>query len=534
MTLFTPFNIVIFGLWFLSALADYSEFCYLWQLKEYRLDRMRDFFSTKQGQNFWLGYPLLIRSFVAFIIFFWPMNEIPMLKGIILLGFTIDLLYNLIRFIRHQIRHPRFTAKALLLIGIALAFNFILPLLTRDWSLVILLFITRFFIFGAMVIIVNYVTDRIKEWYIYQATQKIKNIPQLTVIGITGSYGKSSVKEYVSQIVGEKYKIIQTPGNTNTDIGIAQFILRTDFTGAQIFVVEMGAYRIGEIKKICTIVRPRIGILTAIIEQHLSLFGSIENIQTAKYELLRSIPENGFILTNADNFYCTQFLSELPCKNIETFGEEAEHAPNFYILEVTTHNSGISWKNEYQGQLNSWEAPLLGAHQASNCAPAIMVGKYLGLTNEEINHSCLHLRGGSHALTTYKYGKAFVIDDSYNSNPRGFRAALEILSSYPSALRRIVITRGMLELGDRSEEVHTRLSEEIAFYADELLVITPDFTEYFETGVRSLHNKYRLDIKPLYDPRELLHYIKELCNQEVVILLESKIPSIVYQEIHGI
>lgn len=533
MTLFSPFNVVIISLWFLSALVDYSEFCYLWQLKEYRLDRMRDFFSTKQGKLYWLRYQIFGRMLIALVVFFWPFNQIPALKWTILLIFTVDLLYNLVRFIRGQIRYPKFTPKALLLILTCLLFSFIASIIVRDWDFVLLLMIGRFFIVSGMVIIVNFITHRIKEWYILQATKKIQRLPNLTVIGITGSYGKSTVKEYVSQILSEKFKVIKTPGNTNTDIGVAQFILRTDFTGANIFVVEMGAYRPGEIKKICDIVQPKIGILTAIIEQHLSLFGSIENIQKAKYELLRSLPaEGGLALTNSDNPLCTQFLSDLACAS-ETFGEEIQFAPNYLVLDVKANRAGVSWQGQYQDSIQNWTAPVLGSHQAFNIVPAVMIAQRLGLSTEEISHACLHLRGGEHSLTIYKYGRADIIDDSYNSNPKGFKAALDILSSFPSVEHRIIVTRGMLELGDRSEEIHTQLGEEIAFCADELIVITPDFTDYFQAGVRALNNKFNVEVKPMYDPRELLRYIKELCDQEVVILLENRIPQAVYQEIRG-
>ena len=145
----------------------------------------------------------------------------------------------------------------------------------------------------------------------FKSDKQTAQYPDLTVIGITGSYGKSSVKEFLGHFLETEFSVIKTPRNTNTEIGVAQFVLASNFADKDVFIVEMGAYRPGEIKLICDMVRPSIGVLTVIAEQHLSLFGSIKNIQSAKYELLRSLPTNGFAVTNADNAYCTELLDTL-------------------------------------------------------------------------------------------------------------------------------------------------------------------------------------------------------------------------------
>lgn len=531
-TLLTPFNLIIFSLWAFSAIFDYAEFCYLWQLKEYRLDRMRDFFSTKQGRKYWLSPPFALRALLVIGVALWPINTIGALKILILSVLIADLVFHLISFFQKTVRYPRPTPKALMLLLAAFIFETCLAWIHRDWSLIFLLMVARFFIMSGLVFLLNQVSKQVKNFIIYQAGHKIARLPNLKVIGITGSYGKSSVKEYVSQILSSKFTVIKTPGNVNTDIGIAQFILSTDFAQAEIFVCEMGAYRIGEIEKICRIVKPTIGILTSIIEQHLSLFGSIKNIQTAKYELLRAIPQDGLIITNADNAYCTEFLSELTCQNQLLFGDEAGNKPDYLITEIESRAGAVSWKMDIRGQgIQVFSASLLGAHQPFNLTPATIIAHHLGMSFSEISHILTTIKPGPNALSLYEYKSASIIDDTYNSNPKGFKAALDILSSFSSKQRRIVITRGMLELAEKSSEYHARIGEEIAFCADELVIISPDSADDFMAGVQALKNKYPLEVRFIFEPLELLKYLETKAAEPTVILLENRMPALIMNEI---
>lgn len=529
--LITPINVLLMSLWGLSAVLAYADYCYIWQLKEYRLDRMRDFFSTKQGRTFWFNYAFLIRAAFFIGIALWPINSINWVKFFILVALILDLGNHLYCYWIKTARYPKPTIKAFLLLLTAIGLEAAVVLWQHDWTLVFLLLLTRFFIMSGVVFVWNQITRWVKDFIIYQATRKMSRLTNLTVIGITGSYGKSSVKELTSQILAHTYQVIKTPGNINTDIGVAQFILRTDFTQAKIFVCEMGAYRIGEIKKICNIVKPTIGILTSIIEQHLSLFGSIQNIQTAKYELLRAIPNTGLIITNADNAYCTEFLAELNCQNQILFGGESENAPQYLIDNVESRADGVTWQLTAEHQTLDLHSPLRGPHQPFNIVPGIIVGRFLKLSFAEIETAVASLVSGPNALSVYQYKQATIIDDTYNSNPTGFKAALDILASFPSSRNRIVITRGMLELAERSVEHHARIGEEIAFCADELVIISPDSADDFMKGVNALKNKFPLEVRMIFNPTELLEYVKSKGNEPVVILMENRLPALVKKEI---
>ncbi len=525
----SPVNVLIGFLWFISALIDYADFCAIWQLKEYRRDRFRDFISTDQGRRYFFRFSLLYRFFGFFIAILWPINDASHLKNIFLSILILDILFAIFRFFVKRLKRPIFTSKALGIIFASLLFESFIFFLIRDWSLPFFLFLSRFFILTFFVGLFEFPTRMTKKIIIDRAIKKMKKFPNVKVIGITGSYGKSSVKEFTAHLLSQKYRVMKTPKNINSEIGIAKFILSTNFSDIDFFVVEMGAYKTGEIALICKMVHPSIGVLTAIAEQHLALFGSIKNIQSAKYELLRSIPSDGFIITNADNPYCMELLKTLNCQNIETFGTDDENTPTCLTTNIESTKTGTNFEGIYRGNRGKILTPVIGAHHAYNIAPAAILAIRFGLSKEQIEHGCATLPTDIHgSLHLFSYGKAQIIDDSYNSNPQGFKSALDVLSSFPSHKKRIVITRGMIELGERSNELHEKIGEEIAFTADELIVITKDF---FDSLKRGVGQKYRTQILLKEKPSELLDYVRVLKEQDCVILLESRIPAQVYSEI---
>jgi len=526
-------NIGIALLWFASALFDYSKFCYIWQLKQYRLDIFRDFLTTQQGKLFLFRYPMLWRSIILIIVSFLPFNDVLLLKYILIGTFLIDLGYNTRTLISRQVQRPSITIKALGIIALSFVLEWGIFLYTKDWALIFVIILLRFVVITAVVMVLQIPTIWTKKFIVFLAKKKLQKYPNMTVVGITGSYGKTSVKEFLSHILGQKYRIAKTEKNINTEIGIAKYILTQDFSDKDIFVCEMGAYRIGEIAVICKMVQPKIGILTAINEQHLSLFGSIQNIQTAKYELLRAIPEDGLVITNADNPYCTEFLSALTCQNIQTFGTEKESEPQCIITDISSGTNGTTYEWQCANQDGiKVHTPVIGAHHAYNITPAMLAARFLHMSEADILNGCKTLPTNIHgSYKIYSYGKATIIDDSYNANPTGFKSALDVLAKFPSDMRRIVITRGMMELGEKSAQIHEEIGGEIAFVADGLVVITKDFFESLFTGVGC---KYHTQVALKDNPVDLLSYVKALKQEHVVILLENRIPLMVHNELRGI
>lgn len=519
-------NILLFFLWFFSAVADYSDFCYVWQWKDYRLDRMRDFMSTEHGRDFWKKYNLFWRSLVAIVIFLWPINSVLAVKYILIALFSFEFLRNSYNLFKHRLIHPVFTKKALLIIVLSLCLEGFLFIITKDWALLLLFMILRFFILSFVSLILIIPSNLAKRYFIMKSGQKISKQKKLIVIGITGSYGKTSVKTFLSHILSSKFRVLKTPKNTNTEIGIAMFILKTDLRNFDVFVVEMGAYQIGEIKMMCDMVKPSVGILTAITDQHLSLFGDITQTQKAKYELLRSLPENGLAVVNIDNKYCREFLPELKT-NIATFGVDNELAPTCLVKDVTTSRDGVACSGVIDNKLWNLTTPLVGAHNAVNLAPCLLVAHHLSMTDNEIVEQCKTLELPDKTMKIYHYGQSTIIDDSYNANYDGFCAALDALSTFSSKYK-VVITNGIPELGSKSAEIHEKIGEEVAYTSDVLVVVNKDFYEPLKKGVGE---KFKTKVYLIDEAVKLKNFIDEFKDKDAVILIESRIPKSVYDQI---
>lgn len=525
-------HILLTGLWVISAIFDYAEVTYNWQLKEYRLDRIIYFIKSKQGQATLMHYRYVWRALLALLLFVLFQTHNDSILWILYVVLGLDVIFNIKLVLKRKLRRPTITKKVGLILLVTIAAEIALAWVFHTFHELLLILVLRSIIISASIVLVDIPTTILKKTIIWYASIKMKRYKDLKVVGITGSYGKTTVKEFLSHILSEKYKVIKTPKNINTDIGVAKFILKTDFSKYDMFVVEMGAYCIGEIKKLTDIVHPTVGILTAINEQHLSLFGSIKNTQQAKYELLRAIPKDGFITTNSDNKYCRELLDTLECENIKTFGTEEEFNPQCLIEDISSTKDGITCSGKYNGQPAELSAPVIGKHQALNIAASAIVAMHLGMNFNELEKAVQTLKNGTdNALKTYNYGESVIIDDSYNSNPDGFKAALEIMTSYSSKYKRVVITRGMVELGPRSHELHMEIGEEIAFVADDLVIITPDAADSLLQGVSHLKNKFNLETHQIYEHDKLLAFVKKYKKEKVIILLENRIPALVHTEL---
>ncbi|MDP2736596.1 MAG: UDP-N-acetylmuramoyl-tripeptide--D-alanyl-D-alanine ligase [bacterium] len=511
----------IFTLWPLSALADYLAFCHIWQLKEYRLDRLRDYGKSLTGKQFFRGWRLLSRPLVYLALFLLLPINLVILDFILLAIFLADLTNNLRAIISHRFYRPKLTAKSALLTSLAAAVEGILFYAFWDSPLILLLLAGRWFIFSGLVLSASIPTRLAKNFYVKKAAGKLAAAENLTVIGVTGSYGKTTVKNFLEQILSARFNVIKTPKNINTEIGIAGFILKSDFSGADIFIVEMAAYKIGEIKLICDMVKPRVGILTAINEQHLPLFGSLKNTQTAKYELLRSLPAAGLAIANSDNEYVRQYLGELKCQ-VKTFGQRPDFKPDLLLSEV------VAAPNlKFRANSDEINTNIIGAHNAMNVAPAMLASEYLGLSRQQIAGQCLKLKLPEATMQLVNYGESTIINDSYNSNPEAFAAALNFIAGRETKGKKIVITPGMIELGEASDSAHEKISKLVAETADELIIISPNYAEALKSGL----GDSAVYVRSIYEPEKLLNHIKRLKNQPNIILLEGRLPEIVKNEI---
>jgi UDP-N-acetylmuramoyl-tripeptide--D-alanyl-D-alanine ligase len=518
--------VVISIVWFVSAVFDYAYFTYYAQLKEYRIDRLRDFLSSQSGKDFLFDYRILWRIVTVVALYTLLRGTLPdvyIVSAVLLVEIVTKGYYVW----KRNVRRPVFTSKAILLVVSGVVCELVLFSQVGLVNVLLFVMVFRFALLSGLVLLFAVPTMVSKLVYVHMAKQKLLKYPQLKVIGITGSYGKSSTKEFLAQILSAQHAVIKTPRNINTEIGIASFVLSANFENVDIFVVEMGAYKMGEIQKICDMVHPTIGILTAIAPQHLTLFGSMLNIQQAKYELLRSLPSNGLAVTNIDNEYCRELLPTLTCPT-RTFGSDTELCPDVLITHIESGKDGVEFTTTVGGYPRQVVMPIIGKHNVWNVVAAAIVAKAVGMTNEAIDVRIRVLEQGQGSIKVQSYGKATILNDSYNSNPEGFKAALDLLNTFPSSKRRIVVTRGMLELGDMSDELHEQIGGEISFVADELIITEKDNALPLAKGI--VH-KYNTQVHHIYRWQELLIRVRQLRDQDVVILFENRVHSAIATEV---
>lgn len=512
-------------LWGVSLLGDLFSILYYWQLKGYRSDRFRDFLNSRKGMRFLLSYRVLGR-FVFFIplFFLWGTDQFAVMLIVL---FMFDIGHTFYQYLTKQFRRPIVTAKIFCIILAAFFFESALFfVLGPHWFAFFVLI--RFFWLGLLMLGLIFPTFLYRRYISLKARKKLAQYPDLTIIGITGSFGKSTTKECLASLLATKFSIKKTPKNINSDFGIARFILNNDFSGTEVFVVEMGAYQRGDISETMRIVPPKIGILTAINEQHLSLFGGIENTKKAKFELLQAIPEDGLAVLNNDIDHCRAYAHTVSAPLVR-YGLDAEYEPAFLLEAIEKETDMYHVKASYNGEACDFSFPrYIPDMFANNIAASIIVAKRLGMTKTEIDSAVRQLPSFEHVLQEYTYGKACIIDDSYNSNPDGFKAALAVLKSTSKNKKRIVITRGMIELGERSDEIHEMIAGEISFFANELVLISREYEKPMRKG---FVKKYGAQMRVIEDAEALYQYIQSCKEEDCVILFENRLLPGVHEKV---
>jgi len=313
------------------------------------------------------------------------------------------------------------------------------------------------------------------------AKTKISKLPNLKVVGITGSYGKTSTKEILYTLLNKQFRVVKTPKSFNTPLGVATTIIEDVKDNTDIFIAEIGAYKKGEIKNVAKLVNPTIGIITAIAPQHLERFGSLENIAKAKFELVESLPKNGLAILNGETPLLQTLASHMSSGNVVYFGKEKN---SYYATDIKSGNHGSTFlMHSPKGNIKI-EIPLIGEHHIKNFLAASAAALNLGLTLKEIQQRALKLLPTSHRMEIRQMGNIILIDNSYNTNPESAKSSLDLLNSFDT--RKIVITPGFVELGKEAPAANQQFGNDIACIADELIIVGENAKADLLEGVRNV------------------------------------------------
>lgn len=367
----------------------------------------------------------------------------------------------------------------------------------------------------------------VKQYYINDAKRMLRESRDLKIIGVTGSYGKTSVKFYLQTLLKDSFNVLVTPESYNTPMGVVKTIRESLKSPHEIFVCEMGARHTGDIKEICDIVHPHHGIITSIGPQHLETFFNMDNIKNTKFELADALPDGGMLFLNGDNeyicekaagyknvtFYCTD------TGEVKTGSLEGKYRAD----KIRVSGMGTDFTvTAPDGTSETFQMKLIGAHNVINVVGAIAVANRLGVKLSDLKIPVRRLQSVEHRMQLREHGLVTIIDDAYNSNPVGSRAAVETLKLFEGI--RILITPGMVELGEKEEEYNYKFGTYAADCCDHILLVGKKRTKPIYDG--ALSKGFDTDRIKAYDKLEeaLAHAYEIKGTGHKYILLENDLP----------
>lgn len=524
MTIFYLFASVPFFFWIVRNALFWA---YLWQLKEYRFDRVIIHLKeTSQGRDLFFSPFSLIKWFAIFlyvIVVFSQRLLLPYQIFVVLI--YLSQFFLVIKEIHlHLFNKPVLTIKALFITFSTLIIIFLLFFIPFVERFLWLLILDRI-IAGLMAIFVfflSFPTELYQDYIIEKAIKKIRNHKNLLVIAVTGSYGKSSTKDYIAQILEDKFKVLKTKGTNNTPIGIANTIIQGLKKETEIFVVEMGAYRIGEITEMCEIVHPKIGVLTAVSYQHLSLFKDPKNIIKAKYELIKALPKDGISIFSGENKNTVKLFKTTKKKKV-LYKVYESGLPKENIGEVSAFNIAIDKNNvQFDVKINllkitKFKAYLLGIHNIEDILPGLFIANYLGMKDKDIRKAISKLKPIEKTMIYKKTKGVNIIDDTFNANPDAVLAVLKYMRIFKK--KKILVLQPMIELGEDAGYEHWRIAREISNICDYLLLTNKNFYKEIEKGIREGEGNCRVETG---NSAKLADFIKENTKKEDLVVFEGK------------
>ncbi|MDD6059912.1 MAG: UDP-N-acetylmuramoyl-tripeptide--D-alanyl-D-alanine ligase [Ruminococcus sp.] len=361
----------------------------------------------------------------------------------------------------------------------------------------------------------------VQNHYINDAKRMLADMPSLHKVGITGSYGKTSMKFYLSELLGSQYETLKTPESFNTPMGVTITIRRDLRPTHEYFICEMGARRVREINELCEIAHPHDGIITSVGPQHLETFKSVENVLNTKFELADSVQASGGkIYLNGDN---ELIRSKAPqYKNAVLYG--LHESCHYRGSDVSVSDKGTEFTvTAPDGSSCRYTTKLLGEHSVQNLLGAIAYCHGTGIALEKLVIPVRKIAAVPHRLQLLdKGGGLTFIDDAYNSNPSGCRAALNVLSLFDAC--KILVTPGMVELGEKQHELNREFGSEAAKVCDYIALVGKKQTEPIFEGIQNAD----FDMSHVFvcdTLGEALEKVRSIVtDKKKIVLLENDLP----------
>jgi UDP-N-acetylmuramoyl-tripeptide--D-alanyl-D-alanine ligase len=420
-------------------------------------------------------------------------------------------------------RAKRTLLTARLVIGAAALVLFVSPV--PVWLGAAILLHSAPWVILAANIILKPIQAYINRGFVRQAAGRLGELrPQ--VIGVAGSYGKTSTKYYIDVLLAQKYSVIKSPGNFNTLLGITRVVNDMLKPEHKIFIAEMGAYKRGEVKEIADLVHPRIGIITSIGPEHFERFLTMENIEETNYELIAALPVDGLAVFNGDNEHCRKLAGRTRHTRVALYSLDRQPDSDLWAESVEHTREGLCFVvATKEGHSVAVKTRIVGRHNVLNILGATRIALELGLSIEECARGIAKLEPAPNRLEV-KPGAAgtTIIDDSYNSNPIGAAEALYVLSQF-SGGKRVLVTPGMIELGTLHYQKNEEFGHLAARCADFVILVGPEQTKPIQDGLRR-GGFPEESLRIIKDLSETQSIFQKMLRPGDVILFENDLPDL--------
>lgn len=565
---------------------------YLWQIKEYRIDRVISHFKyekSKSTRNRIINIIQFALLFSAGLFLLRPINALLLVPLMVFASYSIETLIVIENLFRKTLELPKKSIRnilitafsfLLLILPLLLVLNFIIniynqyelePELGQQETIevtfqdflvqedaadsenvkaiplaIAVLFLSSFvglaadlgspLAVSAMAIATEPLSQFKRARTISAAKHKVKQTKKLKIIAITGSYGKTTTKEILYELIKDEFITAKTDENFNSTVGIAESMLRNLKKDTEIFIAEMGAYKKGEIKKSTQLAKPDISIITAIGPQHISLFGNMKNLFQAKYEIVENLKKKGLAILNGNDQYCVQMAGKTDKRtlmyhiiddkrakinntiHVETDNKKfpAPTKDNLYAVNIKVSPKSIAFKLLYNRRTYLLDINIIGSHNISNILASIGAALELGMTPAKIVGKLKSMELPHVRLRWFDgVNNTKVLDDSYNTNPEGFKAALETVKKEKK--KKIIITRGIIELGNMQTEVYKDLAKEISKSVNIVLSSDQKLLDAIDANTKKVITEY------VQTDRQIYSYLINEAGEGDVILLEGRL-----------
>ena len=496
--------------------------------RQFQMLQQNSYFPSRY--TLWLksNFPVLpaLAFFVSSVLF---LAKLYFIQSLFLLAVTVISVIKSINTQKKSIKKLVFTSRvkrlytaSVLVMLILLAAYIIFSQYSFSKGFAILIFLLSFIpcVLTYTVWGLTYPVEKaVTRFYINDAKKILKSYNDLKVIGITGSYGKTTTKFILTRILNEKYNVVCTPQSFNTPMGVVRTVREKLLPQTNVFVCEMGAKNIGDIKEICDIVNPDLGVITSVGSQHLETFKSVDNVFKTKFELADAVfGNNGRVFVNGDS---AEIADRIKGDEFIVYGTGEN---SFYTAKnISYGRNGSEFDIELGGETVHLTSRLLGLHSIINIAGAAALAYELGVAAKDIKFAVASLKPTEHRLELKgSINDSLMIDDAYNANPEGCLEAVRVLGSF-DGMRKVIITPGLIELGDKEYECNFRLGLETASQCDIIIFVGINRSKPMVDAVNTTEfDKSKMFVAASF--KEAMGIYAKYADNNTVLLIENDLP----------